>query len=60
MSNEMPKDPHILVSYINMMLRDRYPSLAEFCENKNADLEDMLKKLSDAGYEYNEEINQFR
>ena len=60
MDNSLPKDPHMLVSYINMMLRDSYNSPAELCEDKNADLEDILSKLSDAGYEYNEEINQFR
>ena len=60
MSNEIPKDPHMLVSYINMMLRDQCHSLAEFCEDKHADIDDIVRRLSDAGYEYNEKINQFR
>jgi len=28
----IPQDPVILYSYINTMLRDKYPSLKEFCE----------------------------
>lgn len=27
----MPKDPVMLLSYVNTQLRDFYPSLAEFC-----------------------------
>ena len=29
---ELPKDPAILVSYLNTQLRDFYPSLEEFCK----------------------------
>lgn len=60
MSYEMPKDPHMLVSYMNMMLRDRYSSFEEFCDDNNTDPKAVLEKVSAAGYEYIEEINQFR
>lgn len=50
----------MLVSYVNMMLRDRYHSLTDFCEDNSVDPEEMIQKLSNAGYEYNETINQFR
>ena len=60
MSYEIPKDPHMLASYVNMMLRDRYATLTEFCEDKGVDPDDILEKLESAGYEYLEAINQFR
>ena len=34
----MPKDPNMLYSYINMMLRDGYSSLEEFCKVNDADI----------------------
>lgn len=55
----IPNDPFILLSYINAQLRDFYPSLESFCEDKNADREEILKKLSAVGYEYNKELNSF-
>ena len=38
MEYKLPNDPNILFSYMNMMLRDRYPSLEEFCIFNDADL----------------------
>ena len=29
----MPKDPVMLLSYMNLKLRDFYPSLSAFCED---------------------------
>ena len=60
MSYEIPKDPHMLASYVNMMLRDRYATLTELCEDNGVDPDDILEKLESAGYEYLEAINQFR
>ena len=56
----MPQDPIILYSYINTMLRDKYPSLKEFCEASGTDENDIILKLGLAGFEYDEVINQFR
>ena len=47
MSYEIPKDPHMLASYVNMMLRDRYATLTEFCEDNGVDPDDILEKLED-------------
>lgn len=60
MNYKIPNDPNMLLSYINMMLRDRYPSLKEFCLINDADITDITEKLNAAGYEYNEKLNQFR
>ncbi len=58
MSN-IPKDPFLLFSFINMQLRDNYASLEEFCAANDADLDELLEKLNAAGFEYNAELNHF-
>ena len=50
MSYEIPKDPHMLASYVNMMLRDRYATLTELCEDNGVDPDHMLEKLESVGY----------
>lgn len=56
----LPKDPIILLSYVNTKLRDQYPSLEEFCRGEDADPAQLQEKLASAGYAYNEALNQFR
>ena len=58
--SSIPKDPFLLFSFINMQLRDNYASLEEFCAANDADLGELTEKLNAAGFEYNEELNQFR
>ena len=53
---EIPNDPHILVSFINMKLRDFYPSLDILLDINRDELD---RKLNDAGYEYNAELNKY-
>ncbi|MGL5381542.1 DUF4250 domain-containing protein [Clostridium sp.] len=53
-------DPNILVSMVNMKLRDFYSSLEAFCEDTGILEEELKKKLLDAGYEYINEQKQFR
>lgn len=60
MTTSIPNDPNILFSYINMMLRDRYSSLEEFCTVNDADIADITGRLEAAGYQYDENLNQFR
>ena len=56
----IPNDPFMLLSYVNMQLRDNYGSLEEFCAANDADAEAVKAKLDAAGFEYMAEINQFR
>ena len=60
MNYSLPKDPYILFSFLNVMLRDRYSSLEEFCEDNDADIGEIMNKMRAAGFEYNESLNQFR
>ena len=55
----LPKDPVMLLSVINMKLRDRYASLDALCEDMDADKAQIIAALSEIGYEYKEETNQF-
>ena len=60
MSYMIPKDPMILYSYINMMLRDRGESLADLCAEIDADMDEIVDALAAAGFAYDETVNQFR
>jgi hypothetical protein len=56
---ELPEDPMMLFSAINMKLRDVYPSLDALCEDMDVDKEALLSKLAAVGFEYNAELNKF-
>lgn len=56
---QLPKDPVILLSFINMKLRDYYPSLAALCDDLGADEEEIRKTLAAIGYEYAADKNAF-
>lgn len=58
---KLPQDPNMLVSVINMKLRDgNFDSLEDLCRSLDIDGEELRKKLSEAGYEYLPDANQFR
>lgn len=56
---ELPKDPMMLFSVINMKLRDFYPSLDDLCNDLDLDKEEIVAKLKAVGFEYSEEHNKF-
>ncbi len=56
----LPKDPMILLSVINMKLRDGEEDLAGLCRQLDEDREDLEKRLAAAGFCYDPETNQFR
>ena len=56
---ELPKDPMMLFSLIDMKLRDFYPSLDALCSDLNVNKEDIVNRLKEAGFEYNPEQNKF-
>ena len=55
----LPNDPVILLSSINMKLRDFYSSLDALCEDLEENKEEIMEKLSAIDYHYDEERNQF-
>ncbi|MBS7364721.1 MAG: DUF4250 domain-containing protein [Paludibacteraceae bacterium] len=55
----IPSDPMMLLSFLNMKLRDFYSNLDELCNALDLDKEEIVKKMTDAGFEYNETQNKF-
>ncbi len=55
----LPKDAVMLLSVINLKLRDFYPSLDAFCEDTGEDRGEIEKRLAGIDYHYDAEKNQF-
>ncbi|MEE1153927.1 MAG: DUF4250 domain-containing protein [Acutalibacteraceae bacterium] len=55
----IPKDPVMLLSYINTQLRDYYSSLTALCDDKNLNITEITEKLKFINYEYDEQLNKF-
>ena len=55
----IPSDPMMLLSFLNMKLRDFYSNLDELCNALDLDKEEIVKKMAEAGFEYNETTNKF-
>lgn len=49
----------MLMSFINMKLRDQYPSLSALCQDIDVDEESLTARLAEAGFEYSKENNKF-
>lgn len=49
----------MLLSFINMKLRDIYSSLDELCDDMEINRAELEEKLGQAGYEYSAENNKF-
>jgi hypothetical protein len=62
MTNDYVKnmDPNILVSIVNMKLRDQYASLDDLCYDLDLTKEGIVSRLKSIGYNYNQEENQFK
>ncbi|ETP73526.1 hypothetical protein UYO_0466 [Lachnospiraceae bacterium JC7] len=56
----IPKDPFMLMSYINTQLRDNYDSLDSLCAALDLDRTSLEKTLASADIHYNSSLNQFR
>lgn len=55
----LPEEPMMLYSFINMKLRDFYPTLDALCEDMNVEKAEILKRLKMVGFEYDPERNKF-
>lgn len=56
---KLPEDPMMLYSFINIKLRDFYPSLDALCEDMNVEKSMIITKLKSIGFEYSSERNRF-
>lgn len=55
----IPKDPGMLLSFVNLKLRDFYGSLESLCEDLDVDPGEITSKLESIDYHYDSEKNQF-
>jgi len=55
----IPNDPVMLLSFINLKLRDFYASLDELCEDMDVDKQSIVEKLAGIDYRYSAEENRF-
>ncbi len=55
----IPKDPVMLLSFVNLKLRDYYENLDALCEDLNVTKEEIEQKLEGIDYRYDAEQNQF-
>lgn len=53
-------DSMILLSIINMKLRDEFSSLDDLVRYYEIDKDALIAKLADAGFDYQPQQNQFR
>ena len=55
----IPQDPAMLLSFINLKLRDFYSNLDKLCDDLEIDRTEIEDKLSTIDYHYDKEKNQF-
>ncbi len=55
----LPNDPVMLLSFVNLKLRDYYSNLDALCEDLDVNQQELVAKLADIDYHYNSERNQF-
>lgn len=55
----LPQDPYMLLSVVNMKLRDRYSSLDSLCEDMDYLRKEIEAVLAAIDYHYDPEQNAF-
>lgn len=55
----LPQDPVMLLSYVNLKLRDYYADIEALCEDLDVDRQMLEQKLESIDYRYDREKNQF-
>lgn len=55
----IPQDPVMLLSFVNLKLRDYYSDLEHLCEDLDVDKQELTGKLERIDYRYDREKNQF-
>ena len=56
---KLPEDPVMLLSFVNMKLRDQYASLDDLCDDLNVLSVELEEKLGEIGYFYNAKEHRF-
>ena len=56
---KLPEEPVMLLSFVNMKLRDQYASLDDLCDDLNVLSVELEEKLGEIGYFYNAKENRY-
>ena len=56
----LPKDPVMLMSFVNMKLRDEFRTLEDLCASYGIDETELKARLETAGFDWMPGIRQFR
>lgn len=59
MNYDIPSDPVMLLSFINLKLRDFYPSLDALCDDLDIDEKILRDRLAAIDYHYDATLNKF-
>lgn len=55
----IPSDPVMLLSFLNLKLRDYYSDLEQLCEDLDLSRQEVESKMHSIDYHYDENKNQF-
>lgn len=55
----IPNDPVMLLSFVNLKLRDFYSSPEALCEDLGLDMQELTDKLAAIDYYYDKNTNSF-
>ena len=55
----IPNDPVMLLSFVNLKLRDYYSDLDAMCEDMDIDRKQIIEKLASIDYHYDTTQNKF-
>ena len=55
----VPNDPVMLLSFVNLKLRDYYSNLRKLCDDLDIEERALTEKLAAIDYHYDPERNQF-
>lgn len=59
-NDSLPQDPYILLSTINMKLRNQFKDIYKLCQYYNIDITELYAKLKSIDYVYDPHLNQFK
>jgi len=57
---ELPRDAMMLLSVVNTKLRDEFEDLDDLCEYYGVEKSEIMEKLAEIDYSYDDDLKKFR